>query len=56
MPCTGGLRHHLGDVLRRLAEQRESRVEEGHLLLGLLFRPGRALHDLLAGTRVVRVP
>ena len=28
----GGLRHHLGDVLRRLAEQRESRVEEGHLL------------------------
>ena len=28
----GGLRHYLGDVLRRLAEQRESRVEEGHLL------------------------
>ena len=28
----GGLRHHLGEVLRRLAEQRESRVEEGHLL------------------------
>ena len=27
-----GLRHYLGDVLRRLAEQRESRVEEGHLL------------------------
>ena len=25
----GGLRHYLGDVLRRLAEQRESRVEEG---------------------------
>ena len=28
----GGLRHYLGDLLRRLAEQRESRVEEGHLL------------------------
>ena len=28
----GGLRRDLGEVLRRLAEQRESRVEEGHLL------------------------
>ena len=28
----GGLRRELGEVLRRLAEQRESRVEEGHLL------------------------
>lgn len=27
----GGLRRHLGDVLRRLAEQKESRIEEGHL-------------------------
>ena len=26
------LRRHLGDVLRRLAEQRESRIEEGHLM------------------------
>lgn len=26
------LRKYLGDVFRRLAEQRESRVEEGHLL------------------------
>ena len=25
------LRQHLGDVFRKLAEQRESRVEEGHL-------------------------
>jgi len=28
----GGLRKHLGEVFRRLAEQKESRVEEGHLL------------------------
>ena len=26
------LRQHLGEVFRKLAEQRESRVEEGHLL------------------------
>ncbi len=28
----GQLRRHLGEVLRRLAEQKESRIEEGHLL------------------------
>ena len=28
----GGIRRHLGEILRRLAEQRESRVEEGHLM------------------------
>ncbi len=28
----GGIRRYLGKVLRRLAEQRESRVEEGHLM------------------------
>ena len=28
----GQLRQHLGEVLRRLAEQRESRIEEGHLM------------------------
>jgi putative transposase len=27
-----GLRRHLGEVFRRLAEQKESRIEEGHLL------------------------
>ena len=27
----GELRRHLGDVFRKLAEQKESRVEEGHL-------------------------
>ena len=27
-----GLRQHLGEVLRRLAEQKESRVLEGHLM------------------------
>jgi len=26
------LRKHLAEVFRRLAEQRESRIEEGHLL------------------------
>ena len=26
------LRQHLGEVFRRLAEQKESRIEEGHLL------------------------
>jgi putative transposase len=26
------LRQHLGDVFRKLAEQKESRIEEGHLL------------------------
>jgi putative transposase len=26
------LRRHLGDVLRKLAEQKKSRIEEGHLL------------------------
>ena len=28
----GQLRQHLGDVLRELAKQKESRVEEGHLM------------------------
>ena len=27
----GTLRQHLGEVFRRLAEQKESRIEEGHL-------------------------
>lgn len=28
----GDLRKHVGEILRKLAEQRESRVEEGHLM------------------------
>jgi putative transposase len=28
----GEIRRELGEVLRRLAEQRESRIEEGHLM------------------------
>lgn len=28
----GGLRRELGEVFRRLAEQKESRIEEGHLM------------------------
>ena len=27
----GNLRHHLGEVFHRLAKQKESRIEEGHL-------------------------
>jgi putative transposase len=26
------LRQHLGEVFRRLAEQKQSRIEEGHLM------------------------
>ena len=29
----GELRQHLGDVFRKLALQKESRIEEGHLML-----------------------
>ena len=29
----GNLRQHLGEVFRKLAEQKESRIEEGHLLV-----------------------
>ncbi len=28
----GSLRQHLGEVFRRLAEQKQSRIEEGHLM------------------------
>jgi len=28
----GELRGHLGEIFRKLAEQKESRIEEGHLL------------------------
>ena len=30
----GQLRKHLGEVLRKLAEQKQSRIEEGHLMPG----------------------
>ena len=30
--CTRQLRQHLGEVFRKLAEQKESRIEEGHLM------------------------
>ncbi len=33
----GQLRQHLGDVFRRLAEQKESRVEEGHLMVDHVY-------------------
>ena len=48
----GQLRVHLGEVFRKLAAQKESRVEEGHLmpdhvhiLIGM--RPTEALSDLM---------
>ena len=31
-------RHTLGDVLRRLAQRRESEVEEGHLMIDHVHR------------------
>ena len=31
-PLYEELRRHLGEVFRKLAEQKESRIEEGHLL------------------------
>ena len=31
-PCMGSFGSILGEVFRKLAEQKESRVEEGHLL------------------------
>ncbi len=30
----GSLRKHLGEVFRKLAEQKECRIEEGHLVRG----------------------
>ncbi len=32
----GALRKHLGEVLRRRAQQGESQIEEGHLMLSCL--------------------
>jgi len=32
VPLYGELRQHLGEVFRKLAVQKESRIEEGHLL------------------------
>ncbi len=34
----GSLRRHLGEVFRKLAEQKESRIEEGHLLVDHVHR------------------
>ncbi len=31
-PLYGELRKHLGEVFRKLAQQKESRIEEGHLM------------------------
>ena len=37
----GELRQHLGEVFRKLAMQKESRVEEGHLMKYFLI-PGKS--------------
>jgi putative transposase len=47
-----GLRPHLGEVFRRLAEQRQSRVEEGHLMsdyvhILLLIPPKYAVSEVV---------
>ena len=43
----GELRRYLGEVLRKLAEQKESRIEEEHLLLDHVHMMG--IHSGLRG-------
>lgn len=48
----GELRRHLGEVFRRLAEQKQSRVEEGHLMsdyvhMMLLIPPKYAVSQVI---------
>ena len=49
----GELRKHLGEIFRKLAEQRESRVEEGHLLPDHVHmtHPGQKRDSPCAGVR-----
>jgi putative transposase len=42
----GELRRHLGEVFRRLAVQKESRIEEGHLMPEQSIRCFVLLHGL----------
>ena len=59
----GELRRYLGDVLRRLAQRRESEVEEGHLLrdyvhLMLLIPPKYSVADVIGsikGKRAIHI-
>jgi REP element-mobilizing transposase RayT len=51
------LRRHLGEVFRKLALQKESKVEEGHLMpdhvhMLLSIRRNTRCHRLLASSRV----
>ncbi len=52
----GGQAVSVVGALARTASYGLSVAPVGLGFLGLFFRPGRALHDLLADTRVVRVP
>ena len=45
----GELRRYLGEVLRRLARQRESEVEEGHLMADHVH-----MHEIDSGSPVAR--
>ena len=47
------LRQHLGEVFRRLAEQKQSRMEEGHLMPGKLSRDIPEEKLKLDGTRTL---
>ncbi len=54
------LRGHLGEVFRQLAQQKESRVEEGHLMLDhvhmLLSIPPKYAVSQVVGYSRVRAP
>ena len=47
-----GLRRHLGEVFRKLAEQKESRIEEGHLLVDHVHNFDPTKIRSVAGDRV----
>lgn len=47
----GNLRRHLGEVLHKLAQQKECRIEEGHLLAPctIFFTPVECQHARNSG-------
>jgi len=47
----GELRPHLGDVFRKLALQKESRVEEGHLMLDHVHMMISSFHQNMRSRR-----
>src|SRR5271154_1415113 len=48
----GDLKRHLGPVFRQLAEQRESRVEEGHLMMPGERKSVEPIASVVAPSRV----